>query len=726
MAVLLRAVLVLCLLLAFVASATAQSGANYTVLYQSFPMCDLATDGSGAVYVLLCGEAGVVKLAPNGTQLTAFEAQYNAALASSTAFIKPLRPAVLRVSASGAVWVLDYRNAQLVGVANVASSAPTVYVISTVALNDAADFAIAPNSENLWLLTPGAGSPVQLLSPQGAVLQQWNATNVPGLADYFMYGLYATATSLYAGGCYPLSAFLYEDYQYNGYYYDESYPLYPYHVEGCDVRQFNARGALLQTFNASYPPGQYYQFVALQNMAVDGSGNVYAIDEYSEVLYQWASSGTQLQEVTSPFYDLASTPSGTVYAATIDDPFAVVTVNPATLTALTTTKISSQTFGYDRSMAVSPNGSIVYASSTYGSRILALNASTGAVLGYLGVGLLVDGEWLATDTAGNIYVSDSGSSAYVNASSVPAVYKLSSNGTLLLNITGSPSMPFADPVGVAVNPTTGELLVADAVNALIYIFSSTGTFSRSIDTTQFEAPADNPAIDTYYYNYYKSHPLSLAVSSTGTIVYNDQGLEDVIIIPASGNATSLVGSAVVNADVFGSAPTHARSAAAIVPAGRTPAPVAFLTARCSAAPLRVSSYISSVAISSDGRIFVANGNGVYLFSVLGVLLGTLIYPAQHLSITGLAYYAPTNLLYGADQGHSQIVSFSAATPATLNGSLCVLLYSLPGTVDYPWSELQDRCHSRHCARRELSREATALPRAPIAIAHRRCVCAVTG
>ena len=69
----------------------------------------------------------------------------------------------------------------------------------------------------------------------------------------------------------------------------------------------------------------------------------------------------------------------------------------------------------------------------------------------------------------------------------------------------------------------------------------------------------------------------------------------------------------------------------------------------------------------------------------GLLLGTLIYPAQNLAIVGLAYSTKLNLLYGADGNDNQIVSFSAVPPVGLNGSLCVIMYGLPGNVDYPWS-----------------------------------------
>ena len=545
MAPLLRAAVLLGLLLALVASAGAQSS-NYSVLYKNDPICDLATDGVGAVYVLLC-DGPVVKLAANGSQLTSFETQYNNAIANSTAYAKPLSPQMLRVSASGVVWVQDYTNAQLVGVANVTSSTPSISVISTVALGDIWSFSIAPNSENLWILAQGADYVLQLITPQGAPLLKWNATNVPAVADYFIFTIGATATSLYVGGCYPGSAFSYEFYQYEG-YADEAIDFYdPFAVQGCDVRQLSANGTLLRTFTAVRPATNYgYLDVPFwETIVVDNRGLVYANDGFGGWVYQWSSDGTQTLTSNTPYYtDLASAPSGAIYAATPSDRLAVVTVSPVDLSALSTVEIYPQAFGNDQSVAISPDGRILYATSAAGNRILQLNASTGAIIGSLGLGILSQSEWVTTDSAGNLYVSDS---------TVPAVYKLSSNGTLLLTITGSPTTPFADPEGVAVNPTTGELIVVDSQNALLYIFSANGSFSRSIDTTQFTNFYENAQTNPYYYYYYYSYPLSVAVSATGTIVYVDLQLFDVVVIPAVGNA-SLLSSALISVDVFESPP----------------------------------------------------------------------------------------------------------------------------------------------------------------------------
>ena len=96
----------------------------------------------------------------------------------------------------------------------------------------------------------------------------------------------------------------------------------------------------------------------------------------------------------------------------------------------------------------------------------------------------------------------------------------------------------------------------------------------------------------------------------------------------------------------------------------------------------------SVAISDDDRIFVSQDipAAVNVFSMSGLLLGTLIYPEQGLEIIGLAYSAKLNRIFAADNSNNQVVTFSAVPPPGRNASLCVILYGLPGTVDYPWSE----------------------------------------
>ena len=638
MAALKQTILFLSLLWALLGLTTSQLTTNYSVLYIAYPSCDLTVDGSGFVYVLLC-EGGVVKFNSSGSPLTSFETQYSNALATglpSSNYTAPLYSELVRVGVSGTVWTLDYFDAQLVGVSNVSSPNATVSVISTLSEEDSLDFSIAPDSDTLWLLFESLSAvPVQQLSPQGAVLQQWGPSNVPGLVNYWVWGIYAAAGGVvYLGGCYPSNAFLF-------YYLDDEGYIQgwaPSEVQGCDVRQFSANGTLLQTFRPVLPSTNYFNMSWFTSVVVDNTGAVFALDTYNGYFYKWTSNGTQSVLVNDTnFYDLAVSPSGVVYAPTYSDAFAVVTVNPANLSALSSFEISSQTFAEEQAVALSPDGRLLYATSYDGTYILTLNTSSGAPVGRLGMGLLADCQYVATDSSGNLYVSDT---------SVDVVYKLALNGSLLLTFS---SALLGEPLGVAVNPLTNEVVVADYGNGQLVVFSQSGAVARTIDTSQFVTPSDNPQYDPSYYSYYYSAPLDVKVSPTGTIVFVDVGLYDVVILAASGNATTLYNSAVVSYQVFG--------------------------------------YPYGLALSNDNRIFVANlePNGVYTFSMSGTLLNTLIYSEQGLYIYGLAYNPLLNLLYGADDGNNQIVSFSAAAPPALNGSLCALLYGLPGNVDYPWS-----------------------------------------
>ena len=555
-AALTRTALLLSLLLSLLVSVSPQSTKS-SVVYSSQRACDVATDSAGAVYVLLCG-GGVARLDAFGVLQPSYLAQYNAAIAASTAYAEPLQPNVVRVSGSGTVWVLDSNNAQLVGVANISSASPSVSVISVLAEHSTDEFSIAPDSEALWLIFPGdASAPVQQLSPSGAVLQSWSNATVPGLNDFFPFGIFAAAGgSVYIGGCYPASVLRWVFNQGVGVGEQFSYNA----VQGCDVRRFSANGSLLQTFRLLHPLSSYSNISFFTAIAVDAAGSVYAIDPYNNAFNHWASNGTLLDSTVSvPFSNLAITPSGVLYAAPDNDLFAVVTVSPTTLSVVSSVRFTNRTFEGEQAVTLSPDGRVLYTASASGDRILALNATTGDTVGVLGFGLLRYSQWLATGSDGSVYVSDSSPHANSNP---PAVYKLSRNGSLLLTITGGGLTSFVDPQGVAVNPTTGELVVADRGQASLRFFSSTGAFLRAINTSLILTPKSDFTTNPSGY-LYRSRPYTVAVSATGTIVYSDTGIGDLVIIPASGNATSL--GTVVSFNVLESERMHSHTQPPTVP-----------------------------------------------------------------------------------------------------------------------------------------------------------------
>jgi hypothetical protein len=536
MAALARLALRLALLLALVALAAAQT--PYNVLYVSHPACDLATDGAGFIYVGLCTASGggLQKFNSSGSLVAQFQQQYATALnVSASSYTQPLTALLYEISASGTIWVLDDVYGQLVGVSNVGLPTASTSVISITAELDSRVLTIAPNSNNLWLIFQGLPSaPIQQLSPTGAVLQTWNSTNVPGLTDFYVLGLYAAASgSLYVGGCYPLNAWIYLDEEYG---YGVNNEFYYARVGGCEIRQFSASGVLQQTFRPTRPPSNFFNFTGFDDFVADNAGAVYSYDSFNGVAYKWSSTGVQaLVNVFSDIHSFAyATSTNTIYALTSSDRFAVVTVNPTTLTAQSSFEIDKTSISNDVSVALSPDGGILYAVGFSNKKVISLNATTGAVLGSFGADVLVDSEWVATDAAGNVYVVDS---------ALFAVLKFSSAGQLLMNFS-SAAQPLLYPYGMAINPLTNEVLVCDLDSAAIVVFSPNGSLARVIDTSQYINPA---------YSYY-SQPFGVVVSSKGVIVYSDIGFEDVVILtPQSNTSMTLFNKEINFYGSFGSA-----------------------------------------------------------------------------------------------------------------------------------------------------------------------------
>ena len=373
---------------------------------------------------------------------------------------------------------------------------------------------------------------VQQLSPTGAVLRSWNASTSPGLNDYYPIGIHAAASgSVYVSGCYPASVFLY--YAAAGFGVG-TYLLNIAGVEGCDIRQFSANGSLLQTFVPIPPASHFSNLFDFTSLTVDSTGAVYALDDFGRLAYKWSGSGVQLVQTDTLFYALAIAPSTDIlYALSNSDAFAVVTLNRSTLQAASSFEISAENFAHEQAVALSPDGSVLYAVGYNGNKLIALNATTGASLGYLGAGTFVDSEWVTTDKAGNLYVSDA---------ELEAVIKLSSNGTYLQTFS-SPDQPLVWPHGVAVNPVTNEVVVADPDSAAILIFSPAGPLVRVIDTSQYV----NPVVSTYF----ASKPYGVLVSSTGLVVYSDEGWREVVIL-TPGNATTLLNKQIDFYTAFGS------------------------------------------------------------------------------------------------------------------------------------------------------------------------------
>ena len=590
---------------------------TYSLFFQSFPGCGVAVDGLGFIYVAVCNAGTVVKFDPtNYSPVTSFNQQLLTALTTlSNSDTDTVVPSFISVSADGTLWILDDANLQLVAVSN--STSPTsLRTISLVSLSGGQGLAIAPNSNNLWLLFMGSTNPVQQWSPTGQVLTSWGPSTIPALSDYTALGVGVDGLgNVYVGGCYPASAFTFlppDEFDYDA-----------AAIQGCDIRQFNAQGALIQTFVpvADYDIN-YDGLTFFTSIVVDADGNVYGNDLVNDLLYQWSSDGVQFPQSadTPQVFPIALAPTGGVIA--LDGYGFIVYDFTENLTVSNSFDISVNTFEYETGIAFSPDYNTLYVSSVVGGPIAAFNAS-GYILGYLGAAFLVSPQNVATDAAGNIYVTDAG---------LGVVVKMSSNGTFLSTIS-DPNTPFAfgEFQGLEVNPVNGNLVVGDEGNSRLVVFAPDGTVVSQYTTT---SPAGYSA------------PQDIAITSTGSIVYTD----------LTGYVTVLSPSFTVTSQFTIDSPWQ--------PVG--------------------------VALSGDGRIFVSDlmNNQVYSFNFTGSLLSYIATSSENLFIVNLAYNPVQESLYACDYFNNRIITFpiapSTAVP-TVSGNLCAILYSLPGTVDYPWS-----------------------------------------
>jgi hypothetical protein len=126
------------------------------------------------------------------------------------------------------------------------------------------------------------------------------------------------------------------------------------------------------------------------------------------------------------------------------------------------------------------------------------NALTGTETGSLAIGGGPTG--LAVDSAGNIYVTEE-----------HAVNEFSSTGDYVGQISETPGGPFGRVTGVAIDPTSDNVLVLDAGHRTIEEFDSSGAFVDT--TTSLETPTGE----------FSEEPRSVAVDSSGRAFVSDAG-----------------------------------------------------------------------------------------------------------------------------------------------------------------------------------------------------------
>jgi len=245
------------------------------------------------------------------------------------------------------------------------------------------------------------------------------------------------------------------------------------------IQKFTSNGTYLtQWGERGSGAGQFYRPHGIAN---DGVGNVYVADTWNERIQKFTSNGTYLSEwgesetgagqFASP-YGIAVDRNDNVYVADAgNERIQKFTSSGTYLTQWGEYGTGAGQFDWPRDIAVDGVG-IVYVTDINNDRIQKFT-SNGIYLTQWGEDGHGDGQFfwsrgIAVDGSGNIYVIDGGNDR---------IQKFTSNGTYLTQWgdVGSGIGQFESPEGVAVDGI-GNVYVVDSLNCRIQKFTSNGTY----------------------------------------------------------------------------------------------------------------------------------------------------------------------------------------------------------------------------------------------------------
>jgi streptogramin lyase len=331
--------------------------------------------------------------------------------------------------------------------------------------------------------------------------------------------------------------------------------------------------------------GTAAQFSSPAGVAVDGSGNVYVVDQTDDTIRKVTPAGvvTTLAgtastpgtidgtgtgaRFSSP-YGIASTQGGTVYVAdTANETIRMITPAGVVTTIAGTAKSegsmdgtgSAARFKFPIALAVDRNGNVYVAD--YGNDTIRLVSSAGVVTtlaGKVGVTGYVDGTgsaaefnspWgVSVDGSDNVYVGDLGNNTIRKITPAAVVSTLAGTPrTGHANGTGS-AAAFGFPSGIAVD-SSGNMFVADQVNDEIRKITPSGVVTTLAGSPGNAGSADGTGSAAQF-----NYPFGVAVDGSGNVYVADAGNDEIRKVTPGGTVTTVAGSPgqVGNADGTGS------------------------------------------------------------------------------------------------------------------------------------------------------------------------------
>jgi len=313
-------------------------------------------------------------------------------------------------------------------------------------------------------------------------------------------------------------------------------------------------------------------FSAPQAVAVDSAGNVYVADTGNNVIRVVTPAGVSSTLAGSP--GVRGSTDGTGASASFDQPAGLALdatgnvyvsdygsslirkVTPAGqvttlagapgVTGSANGSGGSARFCHPMGLAMDSMGTLYVAD--YGNHLIRKVTPEGAVSTLAGVagvfgstngpnGVLYEPEAVAVDSAGNVYVADTGNAAIRRITPGGSISTLAGSPGTLGNVDGNGANAlFYQPAGIGID-SAGNLYVADYFNNTIRLVSPAGAVTTLAGLAGVSGSADGANGSARF-----RAPQGVTVDRTGTVYIADTANSTIRVMTAAGAVTTLAGS----------------------------------------------------------------------------------------------------------------------------------------------------------------------------------------
>lgn len=266
--------------------------------------------------------------------------------------------------------------------------------------------------------------------------------------------------------------------------------------------------------------------------------------------YQWKFNEAVIPDATNASYTIShvTTASAGSYTVTAKNSTGLAISLPAILLIKPEITTSAQTSSTSANLTTDPRDAVASAATVPGTAIITTLAGQLGVSGSSNTaGTFNSPSNLVADTAGALYVSDSGNHI---------IRKISSTGTVTtfagtVGVSGSLdgtglNARFNDPTGIAID-STGNLFVASSGSSTIRKITSAGLVSTFAGSTGLTGSTDGAGAAALF-----NHPTGLTLDSGDNLYVADTGNHTIRKITPSGTVTTLAGQAGLQGTADGS------------------------------------------------------------------------------------------------------------------------------------------------------------------------------